>query len=188
MGSKLMVAGFITDPREFLELGEKARARGFKKLDCIMPYPVHGFEEAYGIGWSWIGLAAFIALLTGWGLGFLMQYWMHQVDYPINFGGRPHLNAPAFIPVTFECGILLSALTTLGSLIFAGKLFPHPCLKVVRARCSDDLFAILIPANDGEERARAEAFLRETGVKDVESFDAAYMDRTQCGLAKGKSA
>ena len=64
--AKQFVAGFTTDPHQYLELGYKAREAGFKNIDSTMPYPVHGFEEAYGYKTSWIGWAAFAGLLTGW--------------------------------------------------------------------------------------------------------------------------
>lgn len=178
-----IVAGFTVDPQKFLHLGHAARHEGFRDLDCIMPYPVHGFEEAYGLKWSWVGLVALIALLTGWAGGFSMQAFIMYVDYPINVGGKPHIAWPAFIPVTFECGILLSGLTTLVSIIFAGKLLPHPCLKVIRERCTDDLFAILIPVESDSEKARAEEFLKTQGISETDCFDPALLSRTQCGIA-----
>lgn len=170
------VAGFTTDPHTFLSLGEKARAEGFKDIDCTMPYPVHGFEEAYGYKGSWIGLAAFGALLTGWAGGFAMQAWMMNIDYPINIGGKPHISWPAFVPVIFECGILLAALTTVGSLVLAGKLRPNPVTDVVNPRLTDDLFSIVLPFESDEEKAKAETFLREQKIEQVEVHDLALLD------------
>lgn len=178
------IAGFTACPHKFLELGEKANEQGFKDIDCTMPYPVHGFEESYQFKESWIGLAAFAALITGWAGGFAMQAWMLNIDYPINIGGKPHVAWPAFIPVTFECGILLAAITTLLSLIIAAKLKPSPMMKVIRERCTSDLFSIIIPLYSDTDQAKAESFLKEQAVDEFEVFDASILERSQCGLEK----
>jgi hypothetical protein len=180
--SKNFVAGFTECPDKFLELGEHARKKGFKDIDCIMPYPVHGFEESYGFKGSWIGLAAFGALLAGWVGGFSMQCWMHSISYPINIGGKPHISWPAFIPVTFECGILLAALTTLVSLLVAAQLRPSPFIKTIRERCTDDLFSIIIPVDNDEEISSAQAFLKEENIEESEVYDSRILEANQCGL------
>lgn len=170
------VAGFTESPYKFLELGEKARKEGFKDIDCTMPFPVHGFEESYGFKPSWIGLAALGALFTGWAAGFGMQAWMMSVDYPIIIGGKPHVAWPAFIPVTFECGILFAALTTLLSLVFSSNLRPNPFVAVVKDRLTDDLFSIVIPFVTEEEKSKAEAFLKEQSVDSIEVHDLELLD------------
>lgn len=179
-GSENFVAGFTTCPYKFLELGEKARARGFKKINCTMPFPVHGFEEAYGFKHSWIGLAALAGLFCGWIGGFLMQAWMMSVDYPLNVGGRPHINWPAFIPVTFECGILVSGITTLLCLLGANKLAPNPSTTTLRDRCTDDLFSIIIPIGDGNSEEQAKAFLKEEEIEDMETFNSKILEPLHC--------
>jgi len=170
------VAGFTIDPHKFLELGDNARHEGFKDLDCTMPYPVHGFEEAYGLKGSWIGLAALGALFTGWAGGFGMQAWMMSVSYPIMVGGKPHVAWPAFIPVTFECGILCAVITTLLSLVLASNLRPNPFAAVVKDRMTDDLFSIVIPYVNDEEKSKAEAFLKAQNIDEIEVHDLELLD------------
>jgi len=170
------VAGYTIDPHKFLDLGDKARHEGFKDLDCTMPYPVHGFEEAYGLKGSWIGLAALGALFTGWAGGFGMQAWMMSVSYPVIVGGKPHVAWPAFIPVTFECGILCAVLTTFLSLVFSSNLRPNPFAAVVKDRMTDDLFSIVIPYVNDEEKSKAEAFLKAQSVDEIEVHDLELLD------------
>lgn len=170
------VAGYTIDPHKFLDLGDKARHEGFKDLDCTMPYPVHGFEEAYGLKGSWIGLAALGALFTGWAGGFGMQAWMMSVSYPVIVGGKPHVAWPAFIPVTFECGILCAVLTTFLSLVFSSNLRPNPFAAVVKDRMTDDLFSIVIPYVNDDEKSKAEAFLKAQSVDEIEVHDLELLD------------
>jgi hypothetical protein len=49
--------------------------------------------------------------MAGTALAFLIQLFCNAFDYPINVGGRPLNSAPAFIPITFETGVLTAALT-----------------------------------------------------------------------------
>jgi hypothetical protein len=174
--AKQFVAGFTTDPHQYLELGYKAREAVLKNLDSTMPYPVHGFEEAYGYKTSWIGWAAFAGLLTGWAGGFAMQAYLMTIAYPINIGGKPHVSWPAFVPVIFECGILCAVLTTLISLIIAAKLRPNPCAVVVNDRLTNDLFSIVLPFDNDEEKSRAETFLKQQNVSDIEVHDLELLD------------
>lgn len=180
-----IVAGFTSDPYKFLELGEHARAKGFKNITCTMPYAVHGFDKAYGFKRSWIGYAALAALFTGWCLGFTFQCWTMEYDYLLNVGGRPPINWPAFIPVTFESGIMCVTLTTLTCLVLSNRLLPNPFPKVMRERCTDDLFSIVIPIANDEEKVQAETFLKEEKLTDIETFDRNILEAcyTQCGSA-----
>jgi hypothetical protein len=47
--------------------------------------------------------------LAGASFGYLVQFLTNAVDWPINIGGRPPHSAPAFVPITFESGVLMSA-------------------------------------------------------------------------------
>jgi hypothetical protein len=102
MANQKAVVGYIDHPDRFLELAQKARREGFKNLDAVMPFAVHGFEKALGIKKSWIPKAAKTMLVVGAGLGFLLQTWTMAVDWPINVGGKALISWPAYIPIVFE--------------------------------------------------------------------------------------
>jgi hypothetical protein len=92
------------------------------------------------------------------------------IAYPINVGGRPLHSAPAFIPITFECGVLLSALTAFfGVLAWMG--FPrlyHPVFEAPGfRRASIDRFWISIELV-GEDPNALQAELKELGAEETD--------------------
>lgn len=116
------VLGEFATTEAVIEGALKLRERGFTDLDAYTPYPVHGLAEALGHTKSRVPVVIFLCGMSGAFLGYIMQYWMNAVDYPINVGGRPLHSAPAMIPITFECGVLLSALSAFLAVIAFSRL------------------------------------------------------------------
>lgn len=111
---------------EVLAAAHKAHAAGYRVMDAFTPHPIHGLAEAIGFQKTRLPLVVLIGGIIGCAGGFGMQYWMSAVNYPINIGGRPLNSWPAFIPVTFECTILVAALSAvLGMLALNGLPTPH---------------------------------------------------------------
>ena len=131
-------------------LDARARDAGYKNLDGVMPYPVHGFDADLGLKRSWIGRPVLFMLLSGAFLGFIMQQWMMETDWPIIFAGKPYNSWPAFVVITFEMGILCGALTNFAMCLFvACKMRPRPVTRMLRDDLTDDTFALAIPLQDG---------------------------------------
>lgn len=161
------VAGIWLDDHELVVACAKVRDAGYKKFDAIVPFPVHGIEEAIGIRRSWIPYVTFGMGLLGAACGFLLQYWTSAIDWPINVGGKPFNSGPAFIPVTFELTILFAALSSVGTLIVVCGL-PKLDPPIIDPDLTSHKFAIFIPETEaGYDAAKAEQLLKTLGATEV---------------------
>jgi hypothetical protein len=76
-------------PTELLEAADRTRVAGYKKIDAYSPFPVEGLAEAIGFHHDEVPLVVLIGGLIGGLTGYLMQYWISVVSYPVNVGGKP---------------------------------------------------------------------------------------------------
>jgi hypothetical protein len=171
MPESKVIAGFIDDPEQFLDVGSKAKEHGFKDLDGVMPYPVHGFEEALGLKKSPVPSVAKLMLVIGAGLGLLFAGWTSAIDWPINVGGKPLFSWQAFIPIVFECGVLLAGITTFIYLFHLGRLYPAKDPKMLRERLTDNQFALMIPVEGNGRSEDIIDFMKKNGVDEVGEFE-----------------
>jgi hypothetical protein len=139
------------NPDELLHGARVVRDAGYVCIDGYSPFPVHGLSDALGFRRTRIAMAFLIGGLLGGFLGYVLQYWTMAVDYPVNIGGRPLNSWPAYIPVTFECTVLVSSLAgVLGMLALNGLPRPNQPLDEVKRfeRASVDSFFLCIEARD----------------------------------------
>ncbi len=139
-------------------------------LDAHSPYPLHGAEEALGLRRSTVPIVALVAGVTGALTGYLLQWWTVGYDWPLNVGNRPPHSPPAFIPITFELGVLFSALSIFIGLLFGYFRFPrvhHPVFEVeaFRSATIDGLW--LSAEVDGAEAEAVATDLRALGARQV---------------------
>ena len=158
-------------PTELVLAARKAREEGYRKMDAYSPFPIEEVSEAIGLGYSRVPLVVLVGGLLGCIGGYLMQYWISVLNYPLNVGGRPLNSWPAFIVVTFEMTILGGALfAVFGMLALNGLPMPyHPTFNVERfAFASKDRFFLCIEADDPRfDRMQTEEFLRTLSPKHV---------------------
>jgi hypothetical protein len=149
------------EPEQLLAAVRQLRARGFARLETFTPYPIRDVQEALELPRSRVPPWVLAGGLLGASSAFLLQWWMNGFDYPLDVGGRPLESFPAFIPVTFELGVLgASTAAFLALLAYAGlpRLW-HPVFDVDGfERSAVDRFFLLIgrsdPRFDEDELAR----------------------------------
>jgi molybdopterin-containing oxidoreductase family membrane subunit len=125
---------------------------GYEVADVRAPHAVHGLEKTAGIAPSRLGWACAIGGFTGAGLILLFQWWTSASSWALDVGGKPFNSMPAFIPVTFEVGVLLGAFGTVAAFFFRSRLWPGK-----RGERVGDDFTILVRATDASfelDRAR----------------------------------
>jgi hypothetical protein len=69
---------------------------------------------------------------------------MNGFDWPMNIGGKSNAPIPDFIPITFECTVLLAAFGMVGTFFTASNLFPWSSPKIFDKRSTDDKFIVAI--------------------------------------------
>jgi hypothetical protein len=139
------------DPTSLVAATHGAYREGYRVMDAYSPYPIEELHEALGARHTRLPLIVLVGGLCGCIGGYALQYWVSAMAYPINVGGRPIHSWPAFIPITFECTILVAALSAvLGMLALNGLPMPyHPVFNVPRfALASRNRFFLCIEAKD----------------------------------------
>lgn len=110
MSNTKYIVGSFGDPDELMDGIDKLQENKISIYDVYTPMPIHGIEAKLGVPPSRLPIVAFIFGCIGLTLGFSLLYYTMVYDWPMNIGGKPAFSAPAFVPVTFEVTILLTAL------------------------------------------------------------------------------
>ena len=134
-----------------VEAARKSHDAGYRKIDAYSPFPVEELAEAIGFHTNRVALVTLIGAIIGGLSGYLMQYWMAAVDYPVNVAGRPDHSWPSFIVITFELTILFGGISAvLGMLALNGLPMPyHPVFNVPRfAMATKDRFFLIVFSTD----------------------------------------
>ncbi len=159
------------DPTHAVKAARSAYEEGYRDMDAYSPYPVEELSEAIGFHRNRLPLLVLIGGILGCIGGFSLCYWASAIAYPLNVGGRPFNSWPAFIPVTFECTILLAAFAAVfGMLALNGLPQPyHPVFNVERFElASRNHFFLCIEAKDPKfDHEATRAFLESLGPSEV---------------------
>ena len=149
----------------------RLRELGLRRLEAYTPYPIRELEPLLEIKRSFIPKAVLAMGLFGAISAYALQWWCAAVAYPLNVGGRPYHSAPAFVPITFETGVLCAALTAFVlPLALAGlPRLHHPVFEVEGFdSVSVDGYWVAVAADDPKlDRVRAEGELHDLGARRV---------------------
>ena len=161
-----------------LDAAHRAQAAGYRDMDAYTPFPIEELSEIICDGHrSKVPLICLVGGILGALGGFGLAYWTSAIDYPLNVGGKPYNSWPAFIPVIFECTVLLASFSAgIGMLALNRLPEPyHPVFNVesFRARGARNGFFLCIEATDPKyDAAGSRAFLASTGALEVQEVEA----------------
>jgi hypothetical protein len=163
------------DPNAIVAAARRTHEAGYRRINAYSPYPVEELSEAIGFRRNFVPLTVLICGLLGALGGFALQSWTSAVDYPINVGGRPLISIPSFIPITFECTVLLASFGAFIGMLIMNRLPQpyHPVFNVPGfARATKDRFFLCIKADDPKfNAAETRAFLDSLGAKEVSDVE-----------------
>ncbi|MCP3979672.1 MAG: DUF3341 domain-containing protein [bacterium] len=163
------------DARELYHACEKVRDAGYKKWDAHTPFPVHGLDHAMGLRSSKLPWIVFVMGMGGATGGMLMQWWVATQAYPLVISGKPLFSWQAFVPVTFELGVLFGALGAVFGMLAMNQLpmLFHPLFKSKSfERVTDDGFFISIESWDPKfDSTQTVELLKQAGAADVELIE-----------------
>ena len=109
-------------PEALLAAIRTLREAGHAPIEAYTPYPVPGLDEALGRRRSRLSYVVFAVGLCAAAGGYGLQWLLNAYLYPLDVGGRPPHLPVAFVPITFEMGILFAATTAVLAVIVLGRL------------------------------------------------------------------
>ncbi|MDQ3019847.1 MAG: DUF3341 domain-containing protein [Bacteroidota bacterium] len=169
------LAALYNTPNEIIEAAATVAGKGYEKFDVYTPYPLHGMDDAMGMGRPKVGYVSFALGITGTCLALLMIGWMSGINYQNIVGGKPFFALPSAIPITFETTVLLTGIATvLGMLILFNKLpkinSPLNDTDFMR-NVSSDKYGIVIRSDDDKfSDADVKNLYLSTGAYDVQNI------------------
>lgn len=153
-GKLYAYAAEFSSAADVFHAAEKMRDHGFKRWDVFSPFPIHGMDDAMGLGKSAVSYITLCTGLTGTATALLLELGSALYLYPLIVQGKPTnwTTLPAFFPVIFELTVLFSAFGAVFGML-AMNLLPrwhHPLFNWDRfvAKTTDDGFFVVVEASD----------------------------------------
>ena len=163
----------FADASSLFSAAEAMRDAGFKRWDVFSPFPIHGMDDAMGLGTSAVSYIVLASGLTGTATALLLELGSALYLYPLVVQGKPinFTTIPAFFPVIFELTVLFSAFGAVFGML-ALNLLPrwhHPLFNWDRfMKVTDDGFFVVVEASDARFSEKGTSdFLANLGATNV---------------------
>ena len=101
--------GLFETPEALYHAAEEFRDAGYRAIDALTPFPVHGLEKALGLKPTRLPFIVLAGGASGLSGGIALTWYVNW-DYPLNISGKAPFSWQVYIPIYFELTILLSAL------------------------------------------------------------------------------
>lgn len=180
--NKKTILAVYDDPDETYAGAKHLVDKGVKIREIYAPFPIHGIDKVLGVKPTRVSTIAFFYGATGTFLALLMIWYMNIKDWPMDIGGKPSFslfqNLPAYIPITFELTVLISAHLMNFTYLFTSRLFPGLNNMNPDPRSTDDKFVMEIVLDDNNKVSADDikGMLSETQVKEVNDSELLYKD------------
>src|SRR3984893_9365650 len=115
-----------SSPAALYEAAKMVRDAGFKRWDVHSPFPIHGMDDAMGLGKSWLSAAVLGGGITGLLTAITLEFGPSWFIYPLIVHGKPvdWRTVPAFFPIMFELTVLFAAFTAFFVIVIMKGLPP----------------------------------------------------------------
>jgi len=153
-------------PEDLARAARELRRKGYAELDAYTPYSTEEVREALPERRSWVPYLVLGGGLSGAGGAYFLQWYLVAYLYPLNAGGRPPHMPLAFVPITFEMGILGAAFAAFFGVLWAGRLVRpwHPVFEADGFdSASVDKFWLAVPADDEPGREALQSTVQSLG-------------------------
>lgn len=124
---------------------------GYDRLDAYSPFPLPDAEEALHVPRTRLPYVIFAIGIAAAGGAYFLQWFLVAYLYPLNAGGRPPHMPLAYIPITFEMGVLFAAFAAFFGFLARARLVRlwEPVFEVEGfERASIDRFWLEVSADD----------------------------------------
>jgi len=148
MTARRLLALFLREA-DVVAAAQALQDAGLTVVEVYSPYPVHGLEIRRELDRpSRIPAFCLAGGLAGAASGLLLPWWTNAVAWALDFGGKPTIAWPAWVPVVFEMTVLFAAVSALGAFIMDPYARGSRRAKGLLRRVSDDGFAIEVEVED----------------------------------------
>lgn len=146
-----------------LDAARALREKGIGGVELFSPIPLHGADEALGLGKSKVRVFTLLGAILGAVGGFSLCVWT-ATRFILPTAGKAIIALPPYLLITYETTILLGTLMTLLGFFVVGR-FPAWRDRVYRPSSNVDRFVIAVV---GAGAADAESILRAAGAESIE--------------------